>query len=152
MYACAGRRRNSSRATINPDTKETRQHGKHTELGFMRWHGFTGFGARIPPEYRPLARSQEGIWDSIISAQNNTSRGTCQRSPHRNRRTVSLVSQLDSFSFGDDWKTSPPNQISFSKIKQPCFAELPAPIKPPAHAHKPNPALEHEFICNLWRL
>lgn len=38
------------------------------------------------------------------------------------------------------------------KIKQPCFAELLVPIKPPAHTHKPNPALEHEFICNLWRL
>lgn len=39
IYACVGRRRNSSGATINPDTKETQQHGKHTE----RWHNFTRF-------------------------------------------------------------------------------------------------------------
>lgn len=43
IYACVGRCRNSSGATINPDTKETQQHGKHTELGFMRWHNFTRF-------------------------------------------------------------------------------------------------------------
>lgn len=47
------------------------------------WHNFTGFSASILPKYRPLARSQKGNWNSIISAQNNTSevpvRALCTR-------------------------------------------------------------------------
>lgn len=50
------------------------------------WHNFTGFSASILPEYRPLARSQKENWNSIISAQNNTSeipvRALCTRPMH----------------------------------------------------------------------
>lgn len=55
------------------------------------WHNFTGFSASILPKYRPLARSQKGNQNSIISAQNNTSkipvRALCTRPT---RRTICL--------------------------------------------------------------
>lgn len=81
-----------------------------TSLGFFSC-------ARIPPKYRPLARSQEGIWDSIISAQSNPSSGTCcQRSVHQTGAPCHLSLRWTDFHFGDDGRnTFPPNQISFSR-------------------------------------
>lgn len=52
------------------------------------WHDFIGFSVSILPEYRPLARSQEGRKTAILLFLCRTTRGknirdTCQSSAHQ---------------------------------------------------------------------
>lgn len=114
VYACVGRCRNSSRATINPDTKETQQRGKHTELGFMHWHNFTrGFFSSACALLQNIGHWQEGIWDSIISTQSNTSSSTCcQRSAYQTG-----ARRHSSFSAGHIFILEMMGKIHFHPIK-----------------------------------
>lgn len=70
-----------------------------TSLGFVFFS--LSLCVHIPPKYRPLARSQEGIWDSIISTQSNTSSSTCcQRWAYQTDARCHLsLSALDRYSF-----------------------------------------------------
>lgn len=97
----------------------------------QRWHIFTGFSTSILPKYRPLARSQEGNWNSIIPFTEQHIRDTCQSS----------VSS-----------TAAPRNLSLSRTafysemigKHACWALyiMVGAMKTPAHTHIHRPNLQ----------
>lgn len=140
MCVCVGRCRNSSRATINPDTKETQQHGKHTELGFMHWRNFTE--AFFPPARAFLQNI--GHWLAVRKESGILlfpHRATHSAVPAASARCTRLAHRATCLSAGKILILEMMGGRHFHPIKShfqdktTCFAGHPVPTKPPARAH-----------------
>ena len=111
-HACAGRCKNSSRATINPDTKEhsctANMRGLDSALAQLHLVSAQAFFQNIG--HWLAVRKKTGI---LLFPHRTTHPRYLSELCAPDRCTTQSVAQLDSFLFEDDWRTVPPNQPLF---------------------------------------